>query len=312
MKKQIEHILLGILWLLAATLGTSFWFNTQFGFNIFSAQHWQYLAYLQAVHMPVRASFYISLVVAIFIIIIGMYILMRPRFKKIRFPIKKFKKDAQKSKTESVPDASVQNHTTPTMAQPTNVVPAPTVKNTQPAIVGPTNRPPRLNIPTITPRPQSPVAMTQSPMPSQIITNAVPTQNWDDVKNIFTGAGYTIKTASKISGVQMELIAIGTNENLWIGAENVATTDMRRAADSLTQIFTDTLDDIYININAFVLNATDAPVATPTDILMFNNIDQLREYMAQHPNPPLPDDDAGNFDAYSTYIDTVISYIRKL
>ena len=66
---------------------------------------------------------------------------------------------------------------------------------------------------------------------------------------------------------------------------------------------------LAILINGFVISAPDAATSEFQDILMFNTIAQLREYMSQHPNPPLPNDDNGLFDAYSQYIDAVINHI---
>ena len=73
MKTRLNNILIGLLWLLIATLGASFWFNTKYGFNVLSAQHWQYLAYMQASNQPVKPSFYISLVVVICVMVAGLY-----------------------------------------------------------------------------------------------------------------------------------------------------------------------------------------------------------------------------------------------
>ena len=73
MKKNFENILLGLLWLLAATLGTTFWFNTRFGFNLFSSAHWDYLATQQATRAPISFWFYFSFVAATFITLFVLY-----------------------------------------------------------------------------------------------------------------------------------------------------------------------------------------------------------------------------------------------
>lgn len=97
-----------------------------------------------------------------------------------------------------------------------------------------------------------------------------------------------------------------------MGGVGIKTTDMRAAIDKLAQIFTDTLDETYININGFVIAAPDAATSEFQDILMFNTINELRDYITRMPNPPLPDDDDGIFDAYSEYIDAVINHIGKI
>ncbi len=78
----------------------------------------------------------------------------------------------------------------------------------------------------------------------------------------------------------------------------------------LDSVFTDTLDDITINIHGFIIAPTE-PVTNP-DIMAFPNIEALREYISNHPNHPAETGEAKeNFDAYSKYIDTVINYMDK-
>lgn len=299
MKYRIDNMLLGLLWLLVVTLGACFWFNTMFGFNLFVGAHWQYLAYLQAAQTPVKSSFYISLVFISAIMICGLYVIMRPRFRKIRLPIMRI---GARKKDAPVPDAPA--------AQP---APTPAQMTTPNAPA----RPPRLNAATLGGMPtMSGNSATQQPNAARTATPPTPVGPSDieiaQITEIFKSAGYTTKNPPRINGNRMSLLAIGTNETLWLGAHGIATTDMRRAIDKLNDVFSDTLDDIYINVSGFVIGAPDAATAEFDDILMFNDVDGLREYITAHPNAPLPDDDNGNFDAYSEYIDTVINYIGKI
>ncbi len=304
MRNRIDTILLGILWLLASTLGASFWLNTRFGFNIFSAQHWQYLAYLQATHRPVQTLFYVSIAVSVFVMIFGLYLLVRPRLRRIRLP----------RRNASRPDVS-RAHTTPqhnvnTDASTVDIVPGTT--QTAPAApqqTGPAPaRPPRLNMPTMNSYRPTPATNTTPTIPPQ----QSPAHISGELRNMFESAGYVVKPNPKIGNVRTDLFAIGTNENLWIGAVGIPTPEMRRAIDRLAQIFSDTLDDITININGFVIAAPDAATSEFQDILMFDSVAAVGQYISAHPNPPVPDDDAGNFDAYSAYISTVIDYIGKI
>lgn len=325
MKNRIDSILLGLLWLLAVTLGASFWFNTNYGFNIFSAPHWQYLAYLQAAQMPVKTGFYISLAAAVFVAILGLYILVRPRFKKIRLPIIKLRKHAKtdggnaKTQTNVVaappPPATATDTTQSVVVLPPAQSPAKTNSDvaTQPRPMPSSARPPRLHLPTMSgSHISTPPAPTLTEAPIAPLAAPIPSQDQPEIRNIFERAGYTVKKNIKIAGVPTALIAIGTNETLWIGSVGVKTSDLRRAMDYLSQVFSDTLDDIYIGINGFVISAPDAATSEFQDILMFNTTTELGKYMASHKNPPVPSDDQGNFDAYSEYIDTVINYVGKL
>ncbi len=304
MRNRIDNILLGLLWLLASTLGLSFWLNTKFGFNIFSAQHWQYLGYMQASRTPVRPLFYFSIIIGLIIMISGLYVLVRPRIRKIKWPIGYFsKRNHKKTNTSQNTDASTVE------ILPVEPAPAPKPEKAPSTITA--KRPPRLTqTPTINTYKSAPAAPT-----SRIVTstpqNNTP-QYVDEMQKIFEDAGYTIKSNAKIGNVQTSLFAIGANETLWMGATQVATSDMRNAINRLQTVFRDTLESTEIFVNGFVLNAPDAATSEFQDILMFDSIDQLAEYMMAHKNPPITPDQTEDFDAYSAYIGTVIEYIGKI
>ncbi len=301
MNKQIERILLGLLWLLAATLGTTFWLNTNFGFNIFSAQHWEYLSYLQAAQQPVRPMFYISLAMAILITITGMYFLMRAfsytnnasakprrqwrlwRHKKQTTPTAPVAKSAP---APTAGDASTIDIIQPEAPAPITAAPA-------------APRPPRLNItiPASAPR-TAPVATTPS------------ARDIDEIRKIFEQANYSIKPSPQFDNFKPALMAIGTNESVWMGGIGIAPERLQGAINKLSEIFMDTLEDIEIDINGFIVQPTTAP--ENDKILSFDSIDALREYISTHPNPPVSADEEGNYAAYSEYIDTVITFIGKI
>lgn len=289
MNKKFDSILPCALWVLAMGLATLFWFNVRYGFNLFSTAHWQYLAYLQAAQIPVRGGFYTSIILCIIIILIGLYMLVRPRLRKIKFDKQRTKKtNLEQIKT----DIPAQNAPTP---KPT----------TQQAPIAPA-RPPRLNMSGAIQMPK------QTPQPVAIPVPPIPQPTQDPkIGEIFTNAGYLVKKNAKISGVQTALIAIGLNENMYVGAIGIPTTDMRRLIDRLQQVFSDTLDDIYINVNGFVINAPDAATSEFQDILMFPSVDALGEYIAQNPNGEISAADQDDFNAYSEYIDTVINFIGQ-
>lgn len=315
MNKQIEHILLGLLWLLAATLATTFWLNTNFGFNIFSAQHWEYLSYLQAARTPVRPMFYISLVVAMLIAIAGLYITMctfsasgttRRCGWLSRLRGTPRNRNTTRANANNDPDSSTLDiPVTEPQAQPLTM-PAETMTATPDTPITPTMpstpRPPRLNItPSAAPRPSSaPEIKTATPSDKDL----------DELRRIFTDAGYIIKDAPRIGNYKPALMAIGTGENVWIGDIKVSPDKIQTAMDKLSEVFADTLDDIEITINGFVVSPTE-PISSNT-IMSFDDIEKLREYISAHPNPPVTQDDQSTFDAYSEYIDTVIKFIGTM
>lgn len=312
MNKQIDRILICVLWLLAATLGTCFWLNTTFGFNIFSAQHWQYLAYLQAAQTPVRPAFYISLTCAVLIALGVLYILIRPRGIWRRHT----KIHRARMMTITTPDTQQQPVTTDTA---NDAPPAPQNAPAQP-VTTKLQRPPRIGIApnmahAMSGQTQS-ATLTQPTVnqaiftPPQSSTTNANNINFDDLRDIFESTGYTVKHSPQIGNFKPALFAIGTNEQLWLGGVGIAETALATAMDRLATIFSDTLDDIQINIFGFII-APSGPVSN-TDIQTFSDTAELRTYMESNRNtPPSDASERENFDAYSEYIDTVINYMDK-
>ena len=306
MKNRMNNILIGLLWLLLVTLAASFWFNIRYGFNIFVAQHWQYLAYMQASGRPVTTSFYVSIVVVLAVAVLGLYTLLQPRTHKIVLPV--IDTNNQKP-TAPITPAPVQ--VPPVTEQPvTHDEPTPTAPKATVSTSNGLVRPPRLNIPTAT--------ITRAPAPRVPLSSTAPQAKIDpeteyaDIHEIFTSAGFVYKGSPRIKGMQTSVIAIGTDEVLWIGATGVKTSDMKVAIDTMRGVFTDTLEDIEININAFIIGATDASQDSDPSILQFATVDELRTYIMEHPSAPADEDEAENFDAYSAYIGTVVDYIGKI
>lgn len=284
MKKKFDNILLIILWLLAMCLGTCFWLNTRYGFNMFYGPHWEYLSYAQASNLNINKWFYVSIVVAIVITIIGLYLIVTPN---ILSKCKRFKNIKTANEKQS--------------AQPTN--------ESQAATINEPVRPPRPNTPiVVNSAPINPVKTEPTNIaPTQMATTP---QYTDELKQIFQDAGFVVKQAPIINGVQTSLFAAGTGEVVYIGATGITHDKMQSAIDKLRGVFSDTLDDIEININAFIVAPLDN--SDNDSIIDFATIDDLREYIQAHTNPPLPDDDDGNFDAFSSFITTVAEYIGNI
>ena len=304
MRNRFNNILIGLLWLIAVSLGATFWFNTKYGFNIFSIQHWQYLAYMQASNQPVKSSFYISLIVIVLAAVMGLYWLLQPRRRKIILPIFDSPTSAPQKPQNTQTPAIVPEKNSPVVTQLTPETPPVTITESQ----NPNpSRPPRLNISmpqrTIPSVPHVPLQTTPTKRLNSVHDNA-------DIREIFESNGFVYKGSPRIKGVQTSVIAIGTDEILWIGATGVSTTDMQRAIDALAGVFFDTLEDIEIHINAFIIDATDN--ATSDSILRFASVDDLRTYICEHPNKQPDEDEIENFDAYSGYIGTVVDYIGKI
>ncbi len=315
MKNKLDNILLSILWLSASALVACFWFNIKFGFNIFSAAHWRHLAYMQANQTPVNSMFYVSLIASAVIMITGLYMLIRPNFRRITLPVRDTKKTHIKQKNVS-PHPQQKSQPTVTQSLPTEQNPAPRPQIPETSLA----RPPRLNLGTpllnqtenfTAPVPgaipqTAPVAPT-----SQQASTPQQTNRWPEIDEIFESTGYTLKKPPKIKGVQTSLFAIGTGETLWIGAVGIETLALRNAIENIQQIFSDTLEDIEINVYGFVVSPRDASEPVAPEILTFDSTDSLRNYMNEHRNTPPDNDEIENFEAFSSYISTVIEYLGK-
>ena len=87
MRNKFERILVALLLSISVLLGLSFWLNMIYGFNIFNAEHWAELSKLQVEQIPISNGFYISIAVAIFILVFGLCfiyfpLLRSPQIKK--------------------------------------------------------------------------------------------------------------------------------------------------------------------------------------------------------------------------------------
>ena len=292
MKNKFENILLSILLGMSVLLGLSFWLNTKFGFNIFFAAHWDKLSQLQAQHARINPWFYISIGVAIFIFIVGLYILYRPQLRNIfkhKITISVSKPDTKQPET---PVQNIQMQITePDVQKPINMT-----------------RPPRLNLP----KNMEQVAAEHHNNAS-IQNQAVYDRNpyTEKINEIFTNNAYLVKKNPTINGFTPDLFAIGNNEVLWIGAVDCDIDKMSMIIEKLQSIFQETLPDIKITIYSFILDNKHR-YESRDNIFVFHDIDDLAKFISESQGAEIPPEDQENFDAYSEYIDTIIQYVKNI
>ena len=313
MRKFFEHVLLSILLIISVVLGMTFWLNTKFGFNLLSAKHWQELASLQAAHTPIDKTFYISLGVGVFILIFGLYLIFRPRFRKLPKPVipqqptPQIHQQPVAEQNQPAPQQTVQQ-TQP--VQNTHTEPEPQVSDIPTAVL--LNRPPKLNLPrNMETLAQNNYMKQQNPAP----TNSGPQQNTtiydQELRNIFEQNSYVVKPNLTISGLKTNLFAIGNHEVLWMGAVDCDMNNLKASIGKLRALFEETLEDIPINIFAFILDTKN--VYTPgDDIMVFHSIEEISEFISNNPADNIDEDEKENFDAYSDYIDNIISMAPHL
>lgn len=309
MRKFFEHLLLSILLIISVVLGMTFWLNTKFGFNLLSAKHWQELASLQAAHTPIDKTFYISLGVGVFILIFGLYLIFRPRFRKLPKPV---------ISQQPIPQQPVvvQKQPEPKQVQQTqpvqNMQPEPQPQEQDVPVSALMNRPPKLNLP------KNMEALAQNNYMKQqnsVSDNNVSQQNTtiydQELRNIFEQNSYVVKPNLTISGLKTNLFAIGNHEVLWMGAVDCDMNKLKASIGKLRDLFEETLEDIPINIFAFILDTKN--VYTPSDdIMVFHSIEEISEFISNNPADNIDEDEKENFDAYSDYIDNIISMAPHL
>ena len=283
MKKYIGQILASILLGTSIMLALSFWLNIKFGFNLFYAKHWNELAKLQASHTPINKIFYMSIGCAIFMFIVGLYMIFRPRLRKIS------KQQITNDYQQKQPLTNLNEHNTEIKQ----------INTTQNSVM--LSAPPKLNLPRNTVK-----------LASQKYAELISQKNYDsELSEIFKNAGYIIKPNITVGGFTTNLFAIGTDELVWFGAIDCDIDKLKTAVNRLNSIFTETLEDVPINVSAFILDTKNQYNAYD-NILIFHTIEELKEFISANPNPELQDSERENFEAYSNYIDTVIQYAKNV
>ena len=292
--ERINCILLGTLWTLAIVLVLHFWLNTAYNFNMFSGAHWQYVADMQASHQPISNGFYIAIVIAVCACVIGLYVLLRPRFRKIVLNVPP--RPTPPPPQPTVAQTPVQEQNTPIKAEPTPAKPQ-------------MQRPPHLHIQMHNITPPRPATATQNTNSTPAKKAPVEPRYTHEMREIFEKNGYRVLSPKTLSGTPLSLIALGTNETLWLGAYEISHEQMVDVILSFKAVFKETLEDIEIDINGFIIKPTDND--TVEAILDFESIEELSNAVDENPNDPESeaDKESGNMNAFAGYIDTVLTYL---
>ena len=294
MRNKFEHFLLSFLLGIAVLLGLSFWLNVIYGFNLFSKEHWNELARLQAEQIPVSTGFYVSIVVAVFIFVFGILLLY------IIPTIKRTRKKVSNSFLSTAP--MLPGHKAEAKKEDNTIFEPQMPKLNM-------SQPPKLNLPSnmaniIQQRNENNQSKVKEPVTDY---DAILTQ-------IFKDKGFTVKPNPVISRFSPNLFAIAPNEIVWIGAVDKDINKLQFAINRLQGIFTETLEDIKININAFLIDSQNTYQSSDS-IFVFKTLEELKTFVAELP-PAWPKDmsnaDQENFDAYSEYIDTIIQYVKNM
>lgn len=292
MKNKLEYILLSVLLGISVLLGLSFWLNTIFNFNIFCATHWDEFAKLQASKIPISSGFYASFVIAILIFVIGLYFIYRSTLKH---PVKE---------QAEIKPAQIPEQKTP---DPTQIK---EIEKNSPVVQY--DRPPRLNLPKNMAEiaSQNHINRVNQEQSKALQSGESPYNSI--ISEIFSTNGYLVKSNPRISGFTPNLFAIGNNEILWIGGVDCNIEKMMNTIQKLDSVFKETLEDIQININAFILDTQNRYDSQNGAMMVFKSVDELKDFINAHPADNIDDTEQESFDSYSEYIDTIIQYIKNV
>jgi len=141
------------------------------------------------------------------------------------------------------------------------------------------------------------------------VTEAV-YDNITDIYDIFTKAGYEICDLIRIDGKHPAVVALGTNEKLFIGTTNVDNETLEKTLKRIELCFADTLEGININTRILCVDGTSYDI--DNKIIHFTSVDTLKRYMSTNKNiRPKTKTDIEDFNAYTEYITTVMQYLFK-
>lgn len=131
-----------------------------------------------------------------------------------------------------------------------------------------------------------------------------------DIYDAFTGAGYIIQDLVKIDGKYPAVIALGSQEQLFIGTCDIDINILLNIKKRLELCFADTLEGININIQ--ILCVSDKDILPIDGITGFLSVASLKNYLMTHKNKkPKTKSEWEDFDAYSEYIGTAVNYLFK-
>lgn len=295
MKNKFEHLLLATLLGIAVLLGLSFWLDLIFGFNLFFKEHWDELARLQASHIPIAHGFYISIIFAVVLFIFGLYLIYIPSIIR------------KTHKTKVAVTTPISNTTPKTSEEVKKDTPAET-----PILL---TRPPKLNLPKnmaqIVAQRQTQTTNQTSQQKTSITNDGTSNPYNPMLAEIFSENGYVIKQNPTISGFTPNLVAIGPNEVFWIGAVDATPDKLNSAITKLRNVFETTLEDIPINIRAFIIDNLNQ-YKSNDEILVFKSLEELKKFVSENPSDTIPEEEIDSFGSYSEYIDTIIQYIKNI
>lgn len=154
----------------------------------------------------------------------------------------------------------------------------------------------------------------QEPTNTELVENAPVSENVynkiSDIYDIFSSNDYEICDLVRIDGKYPAVVALGTNEKLFLATVNVDSEILNNTLKRLELCFKDTLDGINIDTKILCVDGMNSEKSGA--IIHFATTDALKRYISSRPNVrPTKRDDVENFAAYSKYISTAMDYLFR-
>ena len=138
-------------------------------------------------------------------------------------------------------------------------------------------------------------------------------KNYETISAIyesFIAAKYDVRDLIRIDGKYPAVVAIGTNEKLFIATMVDDKDILQNVIKRIDLCFADTLEGISINTN--ILCITNKSEDLGERVIKFASIDALDEYLMANRNVrPTTNQERTDFDAYAEYIGTAVDYLFK-
>ena len=323
---KFERLLISILWINAVIIAAMWIFNLVFGFNLFSAGHWQYLSELQLAG-KVDFKFYIFTAAFVVAGLAGLYMLIVPWHRRIKIisagnrPIVGNTESLSVYKTDGVPAAA--------SASPTDFT-----------------RPPKLNLNNVfIPTKRETVEIPRQAEPERIVADVRPAARPEiaqEITGMLGAAGFVSKTAPVVGGVRLDFWAVGSDEALVVGlvchagggvtaAEGGDSMwrangrefkspvwEMTGVVQKLRALFLEVIDtDLQINILPFVfvdgaISGKDAvqDIWDALGVKVFDDSAVLGKFLDEHRPRRINESEKDDLDAFSEFIDSVAGYFN--
>lgn len=131
-----------------------------------------------------------------------------------------------------------------------------------------------------------------------------------DIYDAFINAGYDVRDLIRIDGKHPGIVAIGTNEKLFIATLYDDFYTLQNTLKRIELCFADTLEGI--NIDTRILCVSNKNKDLGNKVIRFSSVDALEKYLMAHKNvSPKTKSERDNFNAYAEYIGTALDYLFK-